>query len=70
MRRHQLQHERETEENSATPPADLGQEVSGLADTNERVGGGAGAAKARSKAATLPALEKNGQHDDDTVDDE
>ena len=70
MRRHQLQHEGETEEHPTTPPTDLGQKVSGLANTDESVRRRAGAAEARGQPATLSALKENRQHDDHAVDDE
>ena len=70
MRRHDLQYEAKAEENSAPPPADLGEKISGLTDSNECVGRRARAAKARCETGALPALKQNGQHQDDAVYDE
>jgi hypothetical protein len=68
--RHYLQNEAEAEENSATPPADLGEDISSLTDSDERVRGGARTAEARGEAGPLSALQQNGQHHDDAIDDE
>ena len=70
MRGHDLQNEAEAEENSTAPPADPGEKISGLTDSDKRVGRGACAAEARSETGALPALKQNGQHQNDAVDDE
>jgi hypothetical protein len=70
VRRHDLQNEAETEEDSATPPAYGGEKVSGLPDSDQRVRRGAGSAKACGESATLAALEENGEDQHDAVDDE
>ena len=70
MRRHDLQNEAETEEDAAAPPADLGEDVSGLTDSDQCVGRRACATEARGEAGALSALKQNGQHHDDAVDDE
>jgi hypothetical protein len=70
VRRHDLQNEAESEENAATPPADLGEDISRLTDSDERVRGGACPSEARGEAGPLPALQQNGQHHDEAIDDE
>jgi hypothetical protein len=68
--RHDLQNEAKAEENATAPPADSGEKISGLTDSNERVGRRARAAEARCETGALPALQQNGQHQDDAVYDE
>ena len=70
MRRHDLQDEAEAEEDSSAPPADCGEEVTGLPDSDQSVGRRARSAKARRETAALSALKQNGEDQDDTVDDE
>jgi hypothetical protein len=70
VRGHDLQDEAEAKENAATPPADLGEDISGLTDSDERVRGGACASEARGETGPLSALQQNGQHHDDAIDDE
>ena len=70
MRRHDLQNEAEAEEDSAAPPADLGENISGLTDSDQCVRRRARATEARGHTAALSALKQNGKHHDDAVDDE
>jgi hypothetical protein len=70
VRRHDLQDEAETKEDAAAPPADLGEDIPGLADSDECVGRGARATEAGGHTAALSALKQNGQHHDDAVDNE
>ena len=70
MRRHDLKNEAETEEDSATPPADGGEEISGLPDSDQSVRRRAGSAKACSEPATLAALEENAEDQHEAIDDE
>jgi hypothetical protein len=67
MRRHDLQDEAKAEENSAAPPAGLGEKISRLTDSDECIGGGACAAEACGETSALPALQQNGQHQNDAV---
>jgi hypothetical protein len=68
--RHHLKNEGEHEKRTASPPADVGQEIARLPDADERIGRGARSAEARREAATLSALEKDRADDDYAVDDE
>ena len=70
MGRHQLKYEGKAEEDSAAPPTGSRQKISRLADADQRVRGRARAAKARSESTALPALEQNGEDQDDAIDDE
>jgi hypothetical protein len=70
MRRHDLKNEAKAEEDSATPPANGGQEVTGLPDSDQSVRRRAGAAKARGETTALSALQQNGEDQHDAVDDE
>jgi hypothetical protein len=70
MGRHDLQYERQAQENSAAPPANRSEEVAGLSNADQRVGRRARSAKACSKSTALSALQQNGEHQDDRVDDE
>jgi hypothetical protein len=70
MRRHDLKNEAEAEEDSASPPADGGEEVSSLPDSDQSVGRRAGSAKAGRETAALSALKQNGEDQYDAVDDE
>jgi hypothetical protein len=70
MRRHDLQDEAEAEEYAAAPPADLGKDISRLTDSDERVRRRACASEARGEASPLSALQQNGQHHDEAIDDE
>jgi hypothetical protein len=70
MRRQYLQDKAEEEENPATPPADLGEDIPGLADSDKCVRRRARAAEAGRETRALSALKQNGQHYDDAVDDE
>ena len=70
MSRHDLQDEAQAEEDATAPPADRGKEIARLTDSDQRIGGRAGAAEAGRQAAAFPALEQNGQDQHDTVDDQ
>ncbi len=70
MGRHDLQNEGEPEKNPASPPADCRKKVSGLPDSDQCVGGRAGAAEAGSETAALSALGENRKDEDDAVDDQ
>jgi len=65
-----LQDEAETEEDASAPPADLSEDISGLADSDECVGRGARATEARGHTAALSALKQNGQHHHEAIDNE
>jgi hypothetical protein len=67
LRRHDLKNQRESEKNSAAPPACFGENVSGLADSNERVRRRACAAEVRGEARTLSALEQHSPDEDKCV---
>lgn len=54
-----MQNKRESEENPGAPPGCLGENRARLADPDERVRRGAGAAKVRSEAAALACLQQN-----------
>jgi hypothetical protein len=62
VRGHELQHKGETHEDSAAPPACLGEKCSSLANSNELIGR-ALSTEVRGNSSTLPALEKNGSHE-------
>lgn len=66
MRRHDLQHKRQTHEDSATPPAGLRQECSRLANADELIRR-ALSAEVRGDAPALSALQQNGGDQDDRV---
>jgi hypothetical protein len=68
--RHYLKDKAEAQEDSAPPPTDGRQKISGLANANQRVGRGARPAEACGKAAALPALQKDGCHNYQAIDDE
>jgi len=70
VRRHDLKHEAEPEKNSAAPPANRGEKVTGLPDSDESILGRACPAKARGKSGALSALQENRKNDDDAVDDQ
>jgi hypothetical protein len=70
MSRHELQDEREAEEYPTTPPADGGQKISRLPDSDQRVGRRARSAKAGSESPALATLEQNDEDQNDAVDDE
>jgi hypothetical protein len=65
-----LQHEAQKEENPTAPPAHRGKEVSCLPDPDQGVRRRARSTKARGEAATLSALQQNGEDQDDAVYDE
>src|SRR6266550_5548419 len=67
MGRHQLENEGETEEDSAPPPADLGEKISSLTNPDQSVRRRAGAAEARGESRALSALKQNGKHQDDAI---
>jgi len=68
--RHQLKDEGKPQEDSATPPTHSSEKISRLPDPDQCVRRRARAAKARSEATALPALQQNGEDQDDAVDDE
>jgi hypothetical protein len=68
VRRHDLQNEGKREKNPAAPPADPGQKIPSLTNSDERIRRRARAAEACRESATLSALEKNCSDDDQTVD--
>jgi len=70
VRRHYLQDEAETEEDATTPPAGLGEEVTRLPNSDERVGGGARPAKVRGQPSALSSLEQDRKHQDEAIDDQ
>ena len=70
MRRHYLKDEAKTEEDSAAPPADGREEISRLPNPDERIRRGARSAEACGEAATLPALQEDGCHNHQAIDDE
>jgi hypothetical protein len=63
-----LENEAEAEKYSAAPPTDLGEKISSLADSDQRIRRGAGTAKTGGEAAALSGLEQNRQHQHDAVD--
>ncbi len=67
---HDLKNEAQSEENSARPPAGLGQKIPCLSDSDERVRGRAGTAEVRREAGSLSTLEQDGSNEDDTVQDQ
>jgi hypothetical protein len=69
-RRHYLEHEGQSEEDSGSPPRCLGENCSCLPDSDERIRRGAGAAEVRGQAASLPCLQENGCDQHNSVDDE
>jgi hypothetical protein len=70
MSRHDLKNERQAEEYPAPPPAQGGEKISCLPDTNQRVGRRARTAKACSQSAALSALQQNGEDKNNAIDDE
>jgi hypothetical protein len=65
-----LKNEREHEKDATAPPAELGQKITGLTDSNESVGRGARPAEAGGKPAALPALQKDRGDNDYAIEDE
>jgi hypothetical protein len=65
-----LKHEGESEENACTPPCRLGENGSGLADSNECVWRGAGAAEVCGEAASLAGLQQNCGDEDKRIQNE
>ena len=63
--RRDLQDEREEQEDAAAPPARLREQVAGLPRADQRIGRRAGAAEAGGETAALPALEQDGDDEDD-----
>jgi hypothetical protein len=70
MRRHYLKNKAEAEENPAAPPANRGEKVTGLPDSDESILRRACPAEARGKSGSLSALQENRENDDDAVDDQ
>jgi hypothetical protein len=70
VRRHDLKNEAEAEEDSATPPAHRGEEISCLPDSNQSVRRRAGSAKACSEPATLAALKEDAEDQHEAIEDE
>jgi len=70
MGRHDLQYEREAEEYPASPPANGGEKISRLADTDQRIRRRACSAEACGESPALSALKQNGDDQHDAVDDE
>jgi hypothetical protein len=68
--RHYLKDEAESQEDSATPPADGREKISGLPNADERIRRGARSTEACGEAAALPALQKDGCHNHQAIDDE
>src|SRR4051812_20622554 len=68
--RHQLKDEAESEKDAAAPPADSGEEISSLANTDQRIWRRARATEAGGQSGALPALQQDGEHHDDAVDDQ
>ena len=69
MGRHYLKDEAEAEENSAAPPTDGRKKISRLPNTDERIWRRARATEACGEAAALPALQKDGCHNYEAIDD-
>jgi hypothetical protein len=67
---HDLQNEAKSEKNSPTPPTGGGQKISRLPDSDKSVGGRARAAEIGGEASALPTLQKNGEDQDDAVQNE
>ena len=65
--RHDLHHEGQAEEDPATPPRGFRQDCTCLTDSNERIRGGAGAAKIGREPASLPSLQQDRCDQDDCV---
>ena len=70
MCRHDLQNEAKSEKHSATPPADGGQKISGLSDSDKSIGRRARSAEIGGESSPLPALEQDRKDEDDAVQDE
>ena len=70
MGRHDLEYEREAQEDPAAPPANGGKKVSCLPNADQRVRRRARSAKACSESTALSALKQNGEDQNDAVDDE
>jgi hypothetical protein len=68
--RHDLKNEGKAEKNSATPPADGGQEISSLPYSDQSIGRRASSAETGGESGALPALQQNGKDQDDAVKDE
>jgi hypothetical protein len=67
--RHQLKDEGKAKEDPAAPPANGRQKVSCLSDSDQRIRRGARSAKACGETTALPALQQNGNDQDDGVGD-
>ena len=67
-RGHNLKHERQAEENSRAPPAGLGKDRTGLVNSDESIGRGAGSAEAGRKPTALTCLEQYRRDQKERVD--
>jgi hypothetical protein len=70
MRRHYLENEAEAKENPAAPPANRGEKVTSLPDSDQSILRRACPAEACGKSRSFSALQENRKNDDDAVDDE
>jgi hypothetical protein len=68
--RHQLKNEAEAEENAAGPPADRGEEIASLPNSDKCIGRRARAAEICREAGALTGLEQNRQDEDRAVEDQ
>lgn len=67
MGRHDLKNETQSEENPARPPGSLGEEISGLPNSDEGIGRRACSAEIRGEPGTLSTLKENGRDQDHAV---
>jgi hypothetical protein len=67
MRRHDLENEAKSEKNSAAPPACCREKISGLPDSYESIWGRARSAEIGGQSGALPALQQDGEDQDDAV---
>src|SRR5512140_392045 len=69
-RSHDLQNERECEEDAGTPPRRAREQIRSLPCADERIRGRGGTAEIRRKPTALSRLKQDGRDENETVDDE